>query len=57
MGRDGIEPLILAVFSRVLLVRVCARWCAGAASTLISRVEVESVIPGDSAPFGLVRIG
>ena len=56
VGRDGIEPPTLR-FSRALVVRGRPRWYAGVVASLISRVEVDSVIPGDPAPSGVVRIG
>src|SRR5829696_7704827 len=46
-----------AVFSRVRLIRVRPRGYVGVAFSLISRVGVDSVAPGDPTPFALVRIG
>ena len=50
--RSPTLPFVLPVFSRVR-----PRWSAGVVASLISRVEVGSVIPGDPTPSGSVRIG
>jgi excisionase family DNA binding protein len=54
--RSATLPFGLPVFSQVLPIRVRPSWCAGVVSSLISRVEVGSVIPGDPTPSGSVRL-
>jgi len=55
-GGNRLEPLILAVFSRVRLIRPRPAWFACVAFTLVSRGVAALVIQGGTGPCGSVQI-